>query len=104
MDIIRADAVPPLTPLPNGMSMRWLCGPEQDDTLDVGLVRFEPGTATPDRRHRTGHRARTKLRATTNSRGRGLLACEGLARPAAPVTCTGRSAFAGRSTFTGRAM
>jgi|KBSSwiStaDraftv2_1062776.scaffolds.fasta_scaffold42814_1 quercetin dioxygenase-like cupin family protein len=54
MDIIRANAVPPLTPLPNGMSMRWLRGPAQDDTLDVGLVRFEPGTATPEHIHHRG--------------------------------------------------
>ncbi len=54
MEIMRAGATPELGPSRQGLSSRWLRGPAQDDSLDVGVVGFEPGSATPPHVHRGG--------------------------------------------------
>jgi quercetin dioxygenase-like cupin family protein len=36
------------------MAAEWLAGPAQSSTLDVALVRFEPGSATPPHVHHGG--------------------------------------------------
>ncbi len=37
-----------------GLSAAWLAGPHQDTNLDVGLVSFDAGSATPPHVHHVG--------------------------------------------------
>jgi quercetin dioxygenase-like cupin family protein len=37
-----------------GMAAQWLAGPHQNERLDVGLVSFDPGAATPPHVHHVG--------------------------------------------------
>lgn len=56
MQVVRAgesstpEAVSAVTP----MSATWLRGPTQDENLDVGLISFAPGAATPPHVHLVG--------------------------------------------------
>ncbi|WP_157891981.1 MULTISPECIES: cupin domain-containing protein [Frankia] len=54
MEIVRAASVPDLGPQHQGLSSLWLRGPGQDDSLDVAIVGFEPGSATPPHVHHGG--------------------------------------------------
>ncbi|CAJ59538.1 hypothetical protein FRAAL0870 [Frankia alni ACN14a] len=46
--------MPDLGPQHQGLSSLWLRGPGQDDSLDVAIVGFEPGSATPPHVHHGG--------------------------------------------------
>jgi quercetin dioxygenase-like cupin family protein len=54
MDIVRGDDSPVWDSAQQGLSARWLRGPAQDDNLDVALIHFEPGAATPAHVHHHG--------------------------------------------------
>ncbi|EIV94336.1 cupin domain-containing protein [Frankia sp. QA3] len=54
MEVIRAESVPDLGAPHRGISSLWVRGPGQDDTLDVAIVGFEPGSATPPHVHHGG--------------------------------------------------
>jgi quercetin dioxygenase-like cupin family protein len=55
VEVIRAGDVPPSEPGPvPGLSARWLKGPTQSHDLDVGLISFDAGVATPPHVHHVG--------------------------------------------------
>ena len=53
MQVTRADEQNVAAP-PGSMAAEWLRGPLQDDGLDVALVHFAPGAATPPHVHHGG--------------------------------------------------
>lgn len=71
MDVVRADSVRETDAPPQGLSARWLRGPSQDDTLDVAVVAFAPGAATPPHVH---HRGQTLVIVS----GRGFVEIDGV--------------------------
>jgi quercetin dioxygenase-like cupin family protein len=76
MDIYPAGSVT-ADPSPSGVSASWLRGPAQDDTLDVALVSFEPGSATPPHIH---HRGQTLVITS----GRGFVEADGVRTELSP--------------------
>jgi quercetin dioxygenase-like cupin family protein len=71
MDIYPAGSKSSAGPSQGGLSASWLHGPAQDDTLDVALVSFEPGSATPPHIH---HRGQTLMIVS----GRGFVEADGV--------------------------
>jgi quercetin dioxygenase-like cupin family protein len=54
VDVVRRNQTHQWQSPRNGLSAEWLAGPSQGAALDVALVHFEPGSATPPHIHHGG--------------------------------------------------
>ena len=76
MRILRADDQQPPESV-ESMAGDWLRGPHQDDQLDVAVIHFAPGAATPPHIHHGGQ-------VLVALRGPGFVEVEGVRTPLAP--------------------
>ncbi len=54
MEIVRAGALATRSSADDGVAATWLAGPDQGETLDVAIVHFTAGAATPPHVHHGG--------------------------------------------------
>jgi quercetin dioxygenase-like cupin family protein len=54
MEIVRAEALVTRSSADDGVAATWLAGPGQGETLDVAIVHFTAGAATPPHVHHGG--------------------------------------------------